>query len=111
MLLHALGKPKGYAFVTFESGDAASTAIRAMNGSSYQGRELTVSIATARGSGGRTPSVIIDDSWKTVPTASSRSATKQLECKPPGTKGSKDGSGKQKKTWDHWAGPTVKADV
>lgn len=87
--------------------------MHAMNGNSYQGRDLTVSMATARGTGVASTSATTDDSWKTVPTASriNRSATKPSGSKLSGdklTKGGKDGKTAQKMTWDHWASPVVK---
>jgi len=83
-----------------------------MNGINYQGRDMTVSMATARGTGGVSTSAVVDDSWKTVPTASRSNC---IANKPSGSKllsdakgGSKDGKKTaQKMTWDHWAGPTV----
>lgn len=92
------GKPKGFAFVTFENPDCAQAAIRAMNGFTFQGRALKVSLASLRGQN-TTPSVPVDDSWKTVPAAAkSKTQNKQA----------KKGDGKEAKpvrTWDQWAGP------
>ena len=103
------GKPKGYAFVTFDSETSASSAMHAMNGNSYQGRDLTVSMATARGTGVVTTSAATDDSWKTVPTAprSNRSVIKPSGSKSLGD--AKGGKTLQKMTWDHWASPVVKS--
>lgn len=42
------GKPRGFAFVTMGTKEAAEAAIKAMNGSELQGRALTVNEARAR---------------------------------------------------------------
>jgi RNA recognition motif-containing protein len=53
------GKPRGFAFVTMGTKEAADAAIKAMNGAELQGRALTVNEARAReerpggGRGGR----------------------------------------------------------
>ncbi|HKQ37584.1 MAG TPA: RNA-binding protein [Verrucomicrobiae bacterium] len=51
------GKPRGFAFVTMGTKEAADAAIKAMNGAELQGRALTVNEARAReerpGGGGR----------------------------------------------------------
>ena len=51
------GRPRGFAFVTMESGEAAEAAISASNGANLDGRDLTVNEAHSRnerlGGGGR----------------------------------------------------------
>lgn len=42
------GKPRGFAFVTMESKESAEAAIRALNGTDWHGRALTVNEARAR---------------------------------------------------------------
>jgi len=42
------GKPRGFAFVTLASKEAADAAINALNGRDYQGRSLTVNEARPR---------------------------------------------------------------
>lgn len=93
--------------MTFESETSASSAMHAMNGNSYQGRDLTVSMATARGTGAVSTSAATDDSWKTVPTAS-RSKLTGPKSSRDAKSSSKDGKTAQKMTWDHWASPVVK---
>lgn len=39
------GRSRGFGFVTFESADDAKTALDAMNGQEFEGRELRVDIA------------------------------------------------------------------
>ncbi|KAK0051114.1 nucleolin [Biomphalaria pfeifferi] len=46
------GKPKGFAFVDFESADAAAEAFDSMNGQSIDGRQVTLDFAADKGSGG-----------------------------------------------------------
>jgi len=106
-------KPKGFAFVSFSTSDAAPEAIRVMHGYVFQGRALTVNLADRRGgkdegedggdgedgtekNGGRQKK---DDSWKTVPDPR-RGAT--------GASGSGAGGAateKTSKSWTSWAGP------
>ena len=57
MLDRMTGRPRGFAFVTMGTPEEAQKAIEALNGSSVDGRALTVNIATPRearppGSGG-----------------------------------------------------------
>jgi RNA recognition motif-containing protein len=47
------GRPRGFAFVTFASGDAAQQAIQKLDGAELGGRNLRVNEATAERSGGR----------------------------------------------------------
>lgn len=42
------GRPRGFAFVTMESQEAADAAIQALNGRSVEGRALTVNVARPR---------------------------------------------------------------
>jgi cold-inducible RNA-binding protein len=42
------GRPRGFAFVTMETKEAADAATQALNGKSYEGRPLTVNEARAR---------------------------------------------------------------
>jgi RNA recognition motif-containing protein len=42
------GRPRGFAFVTMESKEAAETAIQALQGKSVDGRDLTVNEARPR---------------------------------------------------------------
>jgi RNA recognition motif-containing protein len=57
MMDRATGRPRGFGFVTMSSPEEAQKAIEAMNGSSIDGRAITVNIARPReersGSGGR----------------------------------------------------------
>ena len=46
------GRSRGFAFVEYESGDAAERAIGALDGAEVDGRQLTVNIARPRGEGG-----------------------------------------------------------
>ena len=48
MLDRATGKPRGFAFVTMESKEAADAASQALNGKDFQGRALTVNEARPR---------------------------------------------------------------
>jgi len=48
MLDRATGKPRGFAFVTMESKEAADAATQALNGKDCQGRALTVNEARPR---------------------------------------------------------------
>ena len=48
MLDRATGKPRGFAFVTMESKEAADAATQALNGKDLQGRALTVNEARPR---------------------------------------------------------------
>ena len=42
------GKPRGFAFVTMDSKEAAAAAIQAFNGSQWEGRAMTVNEARPR---------------------------------------------------------------
>jgi len=42
------GRPRGFAFVTMESPEAAEAAIQALHGKNFDGRDLTVNIARPR---------------------------------------------------------------
>src|SRR5262245_56456424 len=42
------GRPRGFAFVTMDSKEAAEAAIQALNGSQWEGRALTVNEARPR---------------------------------------------------------------
>jgi cold-inducible RNA-binding protein len=42
------GRPRGFAFVTMETKEAAEAAVTALNGKSYDGRALTVNEARPR---------------------------------------------------------------
>jgi len=103
------GKPKGFAFVTFEDDEAATHAIASMNNYSYGGRTLTVNQASIRGSDAKNESDV-DNSWKTVPTpAPSAAKGKKVDGKD-GKKAPANGkTAKPQATWDHWAGPVAKA--
>ncbi|CAL1542821.1 unnamed protein product [Lymnaea stagnalis] len=46
------GKPKGFAFVDFNSADAAAEAFDSMNGQAIDGRQVTLDFAADKGSGG-----------------------------------------------------------
>lgn len=46
------GRSRGFGFVTFESSDAASAAISALDGSDLDGRTIKVNVAQDRNSGG-----------------------------------------------------------
>lgn len=104
------GKPKGFAFVTYETDEEATRAIAAMNNYSYGGRTLTVNQASIRGSDAKNPDRDVDNSWKTVPTLAPSARGKKTD-----TKDGKKATGirkcgtKEPATWDHWAGPVVKA--
>ena len=47
------GKPRGFAFVTMNTPEAATAAIQALNGKDYKGRALTVNEARPREEGSR----------------------------------------------------------
>jgi RNA recognition motif-containing protein len=89
-------KPKGFAFVTFDSVSSATLAVEEMNGYVYQGRALTVGRAEARGQNKSEDAG--DAAWKTIPTASKKDKDSKLARK----------TEKSKSTWDHWTGPTTK---
>ena len=100
------GKPKGFAFVTFEDNEAATDAIRSMNNYSYGGRTLTVSQASIRGSDEKNAEQSkIDNSWKTVPLPAP-SARGKVDKKT--GKAAAVGGAKPQATWDQWAGPVAK---
>ena len=86
-------KPKGFAFITYDSTESAIMAISEMSGYHYQGRTLTVGRAEARGQQTSNDETNI---WKTVPT-SSKSEKQAKEAKK---------TDKSRATWDHWAGPS-----
>ena len=48
MLDRATGRPRGFAFVTMATPEAAQAAITALNGASFEGRNLTVNEARPR---------------------------------------------------------------
>jgi cold-inducible RNA-binding protein len=48
MMDRATGKPRGFAFITMSSPDEAQKAIQALNGSTLDGRALTVNEARPR---------------------------------------------------------------
>ena len=48
MLDRATGRPRGFGFVTMSSPEEAQKAVEAMNGTSLDGRALTVNIARPR---------------------------------------------------------------
>ncbi|MBI3880168.1 MAG: RNA-binding protein [Verrucomicrobia bacterium] len=48
MLDRETGRPRGFAFVTMESAEAAQAAIAALAGKNFQGRDLTVNEARPR---------------------------------------------------------------
>lgn len=109
-------KPKGFAFVSFATADAAPEAIRSMHGYVFAGRPLTVNLADKRGgkdeSGGddhesdgekgagggseSTRRVKKDNSWKTVPDPPRNSSSTSV---------AKSEKSKQAKSWTSWAGP------
>ena len=66
MMDRATGRPRGFAFVTMSTDEEAQKALNALNGSSLDGRNLTVNVARPReersgggggggGGGGRGP--------------------------------------------------------
>ena len=85
----ATGRPRGFAFVTFSSESSAQESIHSLNGSEYNGRVLTVSLATLRGSENQKS---LDESWKTAPPTRSGSDKKQ-----------NNQTKNQKKSWTTWA--------
>jgi RNA recognition motif-containing protein len=46
------GRPRGFGFVEMSSNEQAEAAIRDLNGTDFDGRQLTVNEARERGSGG-----------------------------------------------------------
>jgi cold-inducible RNA-binding protein len=48
MMDRATGRPRGFGFVTMGSAEEAQKAMEALNGSSVDGRALTVNVARAR---------------------------------------------------------------
>lgn len=100
------GKPKGFAFVTFEDEGSATSAIAGMHGYSYGGRSLTVNRASIRGSDEKTPGQSeVDNSWKTVPLPAPSARPKSGKAT---GKGKVETGKKQAATWDQWAGPITK---
>ncbi len=100
------GKPKGFAFVTFEDDGSAASAIAGMHGYSYGGRSLTVNRASIRGSDEKVPGQSeVDNSWKTVPIPAPSARPKSGKA---ADKSKADTGKKQAATWDQWAGPITK---
>jgi len=48
MMDRATGRPRGFAFVTMATPEAAETAIQALHGKNVDGRDLTVNVARPR---------------------------------------------------------------
>ncbi|HYE30671.1 MAG TPA: RNA-binding protein [Methylomirabilota bacterium] len=48
MMDRATGRSRGFAFVTMSTNEEAETAINALNGSNFDGRDLTVNVAKPR---------------------------------------------------------------
>jgi RNA recognition motif-containing protein len=88
------GKPKGFAFITFDDEYSASQAILEMENFILEGRRLTISKASLRGSD---KAINNENSWKTVPLPAPSEQNKFL---------AKNIKNNKTKTWDHWAGPT-----
>lgn len=103
------GKPKGFAFVTYEDDESASRAIASMHNYSYGGRTLTVNQASIRGSDTENANPDVDNSWKTVPTLAPSARNKKAGQDGKKATGSAKAGGKSPATWDHWAGPVAKA--
>ena len=105
----ATGKPKGFAFVTFEHEESASRAIASMHNYSHAGRTLTVNRASIRGSEGGGDKTGVDNSWKTVPIPAPSQRSKSAKSSNSKTNnGTNNKDTKVRATWDHWAGPVVK---
>ena len=78
----ATDKPKGFAFITFDSPAAATAAIANVHGKSLEGRVLTVKTALARGQSTTDKKLSTqsaaatdgedDGTWATAPTAHGR---------------------------------------
>eukprot|EP01038_Epipyxis_sp_PR26KG_P007384 gene7384-10058_t len=95
-------KPKGFAFVTFESEESTRDAIQQMNHYNYDNRMLSVNRAVLRGTESNQS---VEKAWKTIPTPKSSKKTNDTVSKKSNSKNST--TSKPQKTWDHWAGPTV----
>lgn len=89
--------PRGFAFVTFTSEDAALSAIASKHGFLYGGRALTVCPATLRGAAATSKQQSTDDSWKTAPIPRGKGKSHKKAAS------SKDGP--QRRSWVEWAGP------
>mmetsp|Transcript_15656 Transcript_15656/g.16398 ORF Transcript_15656/g.16398 Transcript_15656/m.16398 type:complete len:172 (+) Transcript_15656:45-560(+) len=110
----ATGRPRGFAFVTFSNESSAEESIKSLNGFNYNGRVLTVNLATLRGS--ENQKNIVDNSWKTAPppprSSSSSTNTSTNNNTTTTSSSSKNGSknetkqNHQKKSWTTWASPT-----
>lgn len=48
MMDRATGRPRGFGFVTMATAEAAQAAVQALNGASFEGRDLTVNEARPR---------------------------------------------------------------
>jgi RNA recognition motif-containing protein len=113
------GKPKGFAFVTFEEEASTTRALAEMQGYKYGDRPLTVSRATARGGKKEADAPVV--AWKTVPTSKPLPTKKAAgdanndktgdgtektgKKKNNKKKGAAKDENKGPKSWDHWAGP------
>ena len=115
-------RPKGFAFVTFETEESATNAITALEGTILEGRTLTVNRAVVRGNDTRQGTASSrDDSWKTVPSPAPSHASHQQNRTSNATnrtgmasvplRGKKSssavGTRLSKATWDNWAGPVA----
>jgi len=103
------GKPKGFAFVTYDDDESASRAIAGMHNYSYGGRTLTVNQASVRGSDAKNDEPDVDNSWKTVPILAPSARGKKTGQDGKKSTGSAKAGEKPQATWDHWAGPVAKA--
>ena len=83
--------PRGFAFVTFESEDAASKALAGRQGCQLDGRLLTIAPACQRG--GSKLRGKQGEKWKTAPPPRSKMSNKKLA------------TGTKMRSWDQWAGP------
>lgn len=102
------GKPKGFGFVTFDSEYAANSAISEMNGKLFQGRTLTVRQAILRNSVQSSESVVIDTSWKTVPSEKKSKINIKSNSNDRNRMSTTSTNTAQRKTWENWAGPIKK---